>query len=111
MIRKIKTIEEGLAMIEELDAELRPQLNADSFSPREYEQTLNKLKQRKAIIAQMNKIREQKPLVESASEARIKQIYRKNQEIIVKISEKQGKILKRLKERQKSVKKSKNFPY
>ncbi len=98
-------------MLEELDAQLCPKLNTDSFSPKEYQATMVKLNQRKAIISQMNKMREQKPLVETALMARFKKIHKNNQEILKLMAEKQGKILKRLKERQKSVKKSKNFPY
>ncbi len=98
-------------MLEELDAELRPRLGSESFSPKEYQAAMLKLNQRKAIISQMNQMREQKPLVETALMARFKKIHKNNQEILALMAEKQGKILKRLKERQKSVKKSKNFPY
>jgi hypothetical protein len=49
--------------------------------------------------------------VETALMARFKKIHKNNQEILALMAEKQGKILKRLNERQKTVKKSKNFPY
>jgi hypothetical protein len=111
MVPKFKSIEEGLTMLEEIDAQLSPRINAEDLTKREYEQLLTKINQRKAVIAQMNKLREQKPLVESASLTRIKQIYRKNQDVMVKIAEKQNQILKRLKDREKSLKKNKNFPY
>ncbi len=111
MIPKFKSIEEGLNMLEELDAQLVPRVSAEDMTKKEYEQLLTKISQRKAIIAQMNKIREQKPSVEPASIARIKQIYRKNQDLMARIAEKQNQILKRLKDREKSLKKNKNFPY
>ena len=98
-------------MLEQLDAQLLPCVSAEDMTKKEYEQLLTKINQRKVIIAQMNKLREQKPLVEPASVARIKQIYRKNQDLMTKIAEKQNQILKRLKDREKSLKKNKNFPY
>ncbi len=111
MIRKFKSIEEGLTMLEKLDAELAPRVRAEDLTKQEYQQLLTKLDQRATIIAQMNKLREGKPLVDSAATNRIKQIYNKNQNLMAKIAEKQNQILKRLRDRQNSVQKNKNFPY
>ncbi len=111
MIRKIKSIEEGLGLLAELDAEIGTQFDLGNLSSKEYKRILLKLNQRKALISQMNIMREQKPLANSPITKKIKEIYRKNQDLLARVAEKQGKILKRLNERQKSVKKNKNFPY
>jgi|GEM_PF-3142901 len=111
MIRKFKTIEEGISMLEQLDAELAPRVRAEDMTKQEYQQLLAKLNQRQSIIAHMNNLRKGKPLEDSASVNKIKQIYQNNQKIMAKIAEKQNQILKRLRDRQKSVQKNKNFPY
>ncbi len=112
MIPKFTKIEEGLALLEALDASIAGKFKSNTISQREYKQLQSKLNQRKAILAQMNKLRaEQKPLDQSILAARFKAIYKNNQELISKLGEKQGKILKRLRDRQKTVKNSKNFPY
>lgn len=111
MIKKIRSLEEAVTILQDLDAEIEPLLRSEQIHPDEQPTLVDLLKRRKTVISEMNRLKQAGNKVDEKLCDKLTKMHKRYEKTIGKLASKQGKILKRLKDRQKTVKNNKNFPY